>query len=188
MKQNKLILFSFALLIISGALYRLIPGRPAGFAPQLAMALFGGAVIKDKKWAFAVPMFSMLISDTLFEVLTRAGMVNMPGFYEGQWFNYLLLAGICFMGIAIKKLNVLNIGAAAFGAPVVYFLLSNFGVWLGGGGYGHPKTWAGLVACMNDGLLFFRGSLMATVLFSAVLFGLYFIAVRKPSVKLQQAA
>ena len=181
MKQNKLIILAFILLIVCGALYRLIPGRPLGFAPQLAMAIFGGAVIKDKKWAFAVPMFSMLLSDAIFEVLTRAGVVNMPGFYAGQWFNYILIAGVCFMGMGIKKLNAINIGTAALGAPVAFYLLSNFGVWMGNGGYAHPKTWDGLVACMADGLPFFRGSLIATVAFSAVFFGLYFLTARTAS-------
>ena len=48
--MNKKIAWSLALLIVVGAVYRIIPDRPLGFAPQIAMALFAGAVIKDKKW------------------------------------------------------------------------------------------------------------------------------------------
>lgn len=176
MKQNKTILITFILLIITGALYRLIDNRPLGFAPQIAMAIFGGAVIRDKKWAFAVPLFSMLLSDLLFEVLNRMGIVhNMPGFYEGQWLNYLLLAGITFIGISMKRINVVNVAVASLTAPVIYFLLSNFFVWASGGGYARPFTAEGLYQCMVDGLPFFKGSLYATVAFSAALFGIHAI-------------
>lgn len=181
MKQRSNLLIIFGALIITGALYRLLPGRPLGFAPQLAMALFGGAVIKDKKWAFALPVFSMFLSDALFELLTRAHLVNMPGFYEGQWINYLLIAGITFIGMAIKNLKVLNIALGALAAATVYFLLSNSIVWLGGGGYGRPFTASGFSQCMMDGLPFFKGSLAATICFSALLFGGYFLMNRSAS-------
>ncbi|HZG23917.1 MAG TPA: DUF6580 family putative transport protein, partial [Chitinophagaceae bacterium] len=63
MKLNKSIVWSLVLLIVVGSIYRVIPNRPWGFTPQLAMALFAGAMIKDKKWAFALPLFSMFLSD-----------------------------------------------------------------------------------------------------------------------------
>ena len=49
MKINKSVVLSFILLVVIASLYRIMPGRPLGFAPQIAMALFGGAVIKDRK-------------------------------------------------------------------------------------------------------------------------------------------
>ena len=63
MKPSKNIVWSFVLLVIIAALYRIIPGRPFGFAPQWAMAIFAGAVIRDKKWAFIIPVLSMFVSD-----------------------------------------------------------------------------------------------------------------------------
>ena len=69
MKLNKSVLLSFGLLILAASLYRAWPDRPYGFAPQMAMALFGGAVIKDKKLAFLLPLLSMLISDLFYQVL-----------------------------------------------------------------------------------------------------------------------
>ncbi len=52
MKQSRQIILLFALLIAIGAIYRVIPfdARPVWLGgPQLAMALFAGAVIKDRK-------------------------------------------------------------------------------------------------------------------------------------------
>jgi hypothetical protein len=143
MKQNK-ILIAFALLILTGALYRIIPGRPFGFAPQIAMALFGGAIISDKKWAFALPLFSLFISDALYEVLYRSGLSTMAGFYEGQGVNYLLLAGITFIGIGMSRINLTNIALSSVAAPVLFFLTSNFATWAGHGGYNLPMTGEGL--------------------------------------------
>ena len=58
MKLNKSVVGSFVLLVLMASLYRIMPGRPLGFAPQIAMALFAGSVIKDKKVAFNNVMMS----------------------------------------------------------------------------------------------------------------------------------
>jgi hypothetical protein len=177
MKSSKNILWSFLLLVVIAAVYRIIPGRPFGFAPQLAMAVFAGAVIRDKKWAFIIPVLSMFISDMFYQVLYLGGMTGLPGFYEGQWQNYLLFALLVFVGIAIKKINVIQIAAASFAAPTLYFLASNFLVWASNGatrGLDRPKTFNGLLLCYTDALPFYRMSVLATFVFSAILFGSYF--------------
>lgn len=179
MKQNKSLVFIFFLLIIIASVYRAWDGRPWGFVPQLAMALFGGAVIRDKKLAFALPLLSMLLSDILYEVLYRNGLSEIKGFYEGQFTNYILFAGITFIGFWMRNLNVARIAVGSFVAPTVFFLLSNFQVWIGGGGLNRPKTFEGLLQCYADGLPFYKGYLLGTVFFTIVLFGLYFLFQRK---------
>ena len=98
MKLNKPVLLSFGLLVLAASLYRAWPDRPYGFAPQMAMALFGGAVIKDKRLAFLLPLISMLISDVLYQFLYINGLTQIQGFYADQWINYLLIAGITVFG------------------------------------------------------------------------------------------
>lgn len=176
MKITTRIMIALALLTAVCALYRIVPGRPWGFAPQIAMALFGGAIFtNNKKWAFAVPLLSMFLSDVLYEVMYQSGASTMPGFYEGQWQNYLLFALLTTVGFFIRKINVLNVLLASIAAPTVYFIISNFTVWIGGGGYNRPKTFNGLMMCYNDGLPFYQNSLYATVFFAAVLFGSYYL-------------
>ena len=176
MKINKTALYILLALIVVAALYRIIPGRPYGFAPQIAMALFGGAVIKDKKLAFALPLLSMVLSDALFELLYFAGISPMWGFYEGQLTNYVLFALLTVSGFFIKKMNVINIAAASFAAPTAYFLISNFMVWLSGtGGLQRPKTFDGLMMCFADGLPFYQNSVAGTLFFSALFFGSYYL-------------
>ena len=186
MKQNKLLIV-FALLIVTAALYRIIPGRPMGFAPQLAIALFGGAVLQDKKWAFALPLFSLFLSDALYEVLYRSGLSTIAGFYEGQGINYLLLAGITFIGIGMRRVTLSNIVAGSIAAPVLFFLTSNLATWLGHGGYNLPMTGAGLFQTYVLGLPFFYMSLAATLVFSGMLFGAWY-AIRGAQPAATQAA
>jgi hypothetical protein len=178
MKSSKHIVWSFLLLVIIAALYRVIPGRPFGFAPQWAMAVFAGAVLKDKKWAFIIPVLSMFISDLLYEVLYMGGLTTMTGFYEGQWQNYLLFTGLVFVGMAVRKLNIVQITAASFAAPTLYFIVSNFLVWASNGlerGLDRPKTLSGLMLCYADGIPFYRMSILATLVFSGILFGSFYL-------------
>ncbi len=173
MKLNKTFVYTLIALVVVAALYRIIPNRPFGFAPQIAIALFAGSIIKDKKYAFALPILSMFISDALYQVLYSAGLSSIKGFYGGQLTNYILFAGLTVIGFFINQKKVVSIALGSFAGPTAYFLISNFLVWIGGGGYGHPKTFVGLMATYFDGIPFYGGSLAATILFCTMFFGGY---------------
>ena len=179
MKRNTSLLLSFGLLVLACSLYRVWEGRPFGFAPQIAIALFSGAIIREKKWSFLMPLASMLLSDAFYELLYVNGYSTMQGFYKGQALNYVLFVSMTVFGFFIRNNNIKRMTGAALAAPTAYFALSNFGVWLGSGGYGHPKTFAGLVQCFVDGLPFYGWSLAATTLFSALFFGSWYLMNRK---------
>ena len=185
MKMDKNLTWSLILLVLIAALYRIIPNRPFGFAPQWSIAIFAGAIIKDKKLALAIPILSMFFSDMFFQILYSSGITTIPGFYEGQWQNYILFGLLTFVGFAMRKINVLNIFLASLAAPTIYFILSNFTLWAGWNGtrgYNRPKTLNGLMLCYNDALPFFRTSIFATLIFSTILFGGYYL-LRKKSVQ-----
>jgi hypothetical protein len=185
MKANKSLIWTLLALIIVAALYRIIPNRPLGFAPQIAMALFAGAIVKDKKWAFALPIFSMFLSDLLYQGLFSAGISSIPGFYDGQFLNYCLFALMTVIGFAIKRINVVSIFAAAITAPTVFFVLSNFITWSGLAGFrglNRPLNFSGFMMALADGLPFYKGSLAATMVFSVVLFGGYVMLTKSKTV------
>ena len=182
MKITKQLAGSFVLLIVIASLYRIMPGRPYGFAPQIAMAIFGGAVIKDKKFAFLLPLLAMFVSDCLYQLLYINGVGTMYGFYEGQVLNYVLFGGLTLFGFFIKNLSVKKIALASIAAPTAYFLASNFFVWASSSslaGLGRPKTFAGLMMCYGDGLPFYPWSVASTFVFSAILFGSYYLMTKK---------
>jgi hypothetical protein len=178
MKINKSTIWSFVVLVIIASLYRIMPNRPGGFAPQIAMALFAGSIIKDKKYSFLLPLFSMLLSDALYEVLYRNGLTQIPGFYGGQYINYVLFIGLTVIGFWVNKNKVTHIIGGSLVAATVYFLISNFMVWLNGTGINnlpYAKSWGGLTECYTVAIPFYLNSIYATLVFSGILFGAYYV-------------
>jgi len=179
MKIDKSTIVSFILLVLIASLYRVVPGRPMGFAPQIAMALFGGSVISDKKISFLLPLLSMFISDVLYQVLHNYGLTPLSGFYSGQLTNYILFALITVIGFWIKKQNVLSIIVGSLAGATFYFIASNFCVWAFGGldinNLPYPKSIAGILTCYSEAIPFYGNSIIATLLFSGILFGGYYV-------------
>ena len=189
MKLTKQIIAVFILLIVVSAIYRIWDGRPYGFTPQIAMAIFAGAMIRDKKLAFLLPMLSMFLSDVLYQILYSAGLSDIKGFYPGMLENYILIAGLICFGFLLKRPNALKITGFSISGSLLFFLSSNFLVWISGGGFQRPKTFEGLMLCYGDGLAFYRdyglvngftGNLfLGDLFFSAILFGSFYLITRK---------
>jgi hypothetical protein len=156
MKPTKSTLWALALMIVAAAISRVMVYNVAGVAPQMAIALFGGAVIKDKKWAFALPLFSLVLSDLLLQVLFSFGISERAGFYNGQWAVYACFALITVYGFLMKKINFKNVAFFSVSGAMLFFIVSNFFVWLGYGGLGRPQTFDGLMLCYGDALAYYR--------------------------------
>jgi len=84
----------------------------------------------------------------------------------------------------IRKTTWVKIMAASLAAPSAFFLLSNFVVWIGGGGYQRPT----LLQAYADGIPFYQTSLIATPVFSVVLFGIYYLVKEGSLVPRSEAA
>jgi hypothetical protein len=183
MKLNRSSLLILFVLILACALYRVWDGRPMGFAPQIAMALFAGSVCKEKRFAFLFPVFSLFISDLLYQFLYSQGLTTIKGFYSGQWENYLLIASITVIGFFINKNKIGQIFIGSLAGAAYFFLISNFMVWIGGGwdinNQPYPRSFNGLLICYSEALPFFKWSLLSTLLFNGVFFGGYYLAEKK---------
>lgn len=178
MKSKRSLVISIILVVLISALYRAMPNRPWGFAPQWAIAIFSGALFaRDKKMAFILPLISMFISDLLYQVLYKNGLTVIPGFYSGQWLNYLLFTAMAVYGFLFNTKKISGILGASIAAPTTYFIISNFLVWISGGGWHHPKTMSGLVQCFVDAVPFYTNSLISSIIFSAILFGVYTLVI-----------
>ena len=198
MKLNRSTIIVFLLILISAALYRIIPNRPFGFAPQMSMALLGGAVIKDKKWAFILPVLSLFISDLIFYGLNAAGLTEMLGFYDGQWAIYLAFILITAFGFLMKRISILNVAAFSIAGSVIFFLISNFITWKVGQGFARPQTFEGLMLCYGDGIAFYRqfglingfagNFILGDLIWSFLLFGSYSLVTKFMAVSKTQVA
>jgi len=172
MKLNKEIVIALIIMIVTSALYRVLPGRPFGFAPQIAIALFSGSLfVKNKHFAFLLPLVSMFLSDLMYQLLYVNFLSPIQGFYDGQWQNYLLISATAIFGFGLQTNRVSKFVGNFIAAPTVYFLVSNFMVWASFGGYQRPLNATGLMQTMIDGLPFYGYSVAGTFVFGAVMFG-----------------
>ena len=165
MKQITPKFWILTLMIFAAAFVRLIP-HPPNFAPIAAMALFGGAYF-TKKWAsLIVPLAAMFITDLIL------------GFHTTMWAVYLSFALIVVIGmLMVKQKKIGNIFFASVSASVLFFILTNFGVWISSPFY--AKTGAGLAACYTAAVPFFHQTLLSDLFFVGVMFGLYYLAKQK---------
>lgn len=179
MKVSKYTWVSFVLMVIIAAIYRAIPDRPWGFAPQFAMGIFAGSLIANRKLAFVLPLISLLLSDILYEILHRFGYTEITGFYSGMLENYLLIGSLTLIGFFINPRKVSSIAKGCIASPTLFFIVSNSLTWFGNGGLQRPKTFAGWLQALIDGLPFYGNSLIATFVFGAILFGSYQLIVKR---------
>ena len=175
-----------ALLVLLAALSRLIP-HPANFAPIGGMALFGAAYCSRRVWAFIIPIVAMWISDlVLNNVVYGEYFDRFVWFYNGAWFTYGAFALITLLGLfTLKRIRIPNLLFSALAASVIFFLVSNFGVWFSGTMY--PKDFGGLVACYAAGIPFFKYTVLGDLFYTGIFFGAFELVIRRfPILKLQR--
>lgn len=154
--------FTFTLIFLA-ALSRLLP-HPPNFAPITAIALFSGMYL-DRKHAFIVPMAAMLISDYFI------------GFYAGVTWVYACFLAMGLIGLWLR--NHKTVGAvvgATLAGSLLFFVVTNFGMWLSSGIY--PHTMSGFVECYVAAIPFFKNTLLGDAIYVTVMFGLYESAMR----------
>lgn len=146
------------LIIFFAVILRLIP-HPPNFAPIAAMALFGGAYL-DKKYALIVPLLAMFISDIFL------------GFHSTMPFVYgsFLLTGL--IGIWLRQhLTIANVFLGTLVSSILFFVITNFGVWLVGSIY--EKTFEGLIQAYLYAIPFFRNTIVGDFFYTGLFFGSY---------------
>lgn len=156
-------------IILSVAIYRVLP-HPFNFTPVLAMALFSGAKLKDVKLALLLPLIAMLLSDLFL------------GLHQTMLFVYTALALIVFTGIYLNKINqqkttgkrFSNIVIATIFCSGLFFMVSNFGVWMTTTIY--TKSFSGLLECYLAAVPFLQNSMVSNLFFSSIFFGGFYLA------------
>jgi hypothetical protein len=179
-KQNKTSILIAILLVVAAAISRVLLYPNYNFSPMVGMALFAGAVFTDKRLAFALPIFSMLLSDIMFELFTPA-----QGFWGwGQLVGYGIFALITLLAFTLKKVTVVNVIGYAAGSSVLFFVLSNLSFFLIDNPIYHTYTQdlSGFVNCYIAALPFLKTSLIADLVYSGILFGTYY-AIQNVAVK-----
>lgn len=159
-------------IIVFAALMRLAPIYP-NFTPIGAMALFAGAHIANRKLAIGIPLLAMFLSDIFL------------GFHQMMLPVYLGFVLMVLIGTLLRnRIQVATVAGGAIAGSVVFFVITNFAVWLSGTLY--PMTLPGLVQCYVAAIPFFHTSLLGDLLYSSLFFGSFY-AIGKYYPALQQA-
>jgi hypothetical protein len=160
-KKGKKLEFLLALfLVLFGITLRLLPHSP-NFAPIGALALFGGIYL-SKRLSLILPISAMLVSDLFI------------GFYEiplmvAVYLSFLLTV---LLGKWLKKRkNFYSVGGGAILASLLFFLITNFAVWVFTPWY--LKTFSGLLQAYLMALPFFKNTLFSNLFYTTLFFGVF---------------
>jgi Family of unknown function (DUF6580) len=152
---------------VAAVALRVAPPLPFGnFSALGALALLCGAVVRPVWVAIAIPLLCRGITDVVIEMRTGYG------FYGSWMFDYSAYAVVCLLAYAVP-LRGWKVPLAGVGSAVIFFVLSNFGVWfMPHGGVGaYSRDLSGLMECFAMGLPFIKGTLAGDVFYSCVFFG-----------------
>lgn len=150
------------ILVIIGIILRFLPHVP-NIVPVVAIALFSGAYL-NKRYSIFVPFVLMAISDLFL------GMHNVIPF---TWGSILIIA---VLGTWLKNHKSLtNIAGSSIVSTVLFFIVTNFGVWLMGW---YPRDLNGLVNCYTMAIPFLRFSMLGDLIYVAAFFGSYELVAR----------
>ena len=153
MVEKILWILGFACLL---GLSRIIP-HPPNFTPILAVAIFVPLIMQNKLVAIPVTLGAMLIGDLYW------------GFHSFMFWTY----GAVILATQLKNRNVF--GNAVL-ASIIFFLVTNFSVWLSGY-YG--LTLAGLWTCYVMAIPFFGNTLLGTLFYTSVFWLIHLLASKR---------
>ena len=164
--NNSKQLFFAVVIILLAALTRFIP-HPFNFTAIGAIALFSGANISERKYAFLVPIFIMFLSDLLI------------GFHFSILPVYACFTFTVWMGILIReKQNFKTIVSASVLASLVFFLITNLPLWYMDLKL-YPMTMDGTWSSYQMALPFFRNQIIGDLFYNGILFGAYYLYFQK---------
>ena len=150
-------IFPISLVLIL-VLSRLIP-HPPNFTPIVAVAIMSGYLFKNIYLSFAILLVSMLVADAFI------------GFYENIFFVYLSLLFLVYIFYKLgRKINLKNLFLYSFAGSILFFIITNFGVWLLGSpgldNVPYEKNLQGLIKCYILAIPFIKNTVLSTLIFS----------------------
>lgn len=149
-------------MIVLAAALRIAP-HPWNFTPIGAMALFSGAMFRDRRFAFLFPLAALFAGD-LFVGLHRL----IPVVYASFLLEVLIGTWLS------NRRGVVLIALAVVLGALQFFLITNFAIWEAFDTY--PHSLAGLAACYIAGLPLFANTLLGDAFYAALLFGIFALA------------
>lgn len=137
-----------SLVLFAAGLLRLFP-HPPNLTPVVAIAILSTIWFSDRRLRFGVPVAIMIATDLFI------------GFHNLAPLIYLSMIAAGLFGRLVKDDHSIRNGIlASVSGSLLFFVLSNLGVWAFGGLY--PKTMAGVISCYAMAVPFFHNTVLAT--------------------------
>ncbi|MCP9463803.1 MAG: hypothetical protein NNA25_03290 [Nitrospira sp.] len=153
-------------IVIVAAAFRLLP-HPPNVTLIGALALFGGAVFADKRAAFLVPVTALLLSDFAVGLISGNLSLGLHRLLPVVYGSFALM--VCLGFWLRRRRRVLPIAGATVTGSMVFFVLTNVGVWAVADLY--LKSWDGLIACSVAAMAFFHHTVLGDARYVSLLFG-----------------
>ena len=144
------------------------------FKSNLSFCCLFIVLYPDNKYlAFLVPIAALWFSDLIINNFVLNEYFNgFTLFYSGFYWQYGSFLLISLLGRkTLKNLSFLKLIGISISSSLVFFIISNFGVWVSGSFY--TKDIFGLIACYVAALPFYFGTLSGSIFYSIFLFGSY---------------
>jgi hypothetical protein len=154
-----------ALIVIALAAGLRIAPHPWNFTPVGAMAIFSGAIIRDRRLAFLFPLLALFAGDIFI------------GFHKLMPIVYASFLVSVAIGLLLRNRRTPGrISLATLAGAIQFFAVTNFAVWVSGRTY--PHTIAGVLTCYILGIPFFWNTLRGDAVYSVLFFGGFALAER----------
>ena len=163
-------------IILIAVLIRLFPHAP-NFAPIAAMALLGGTYL-NKKYSLFIVFGTLIVSDYLLLYINpfSAELFNFSRVYSPNnlihsttLFVYASFLITAIMGIWLKgHKSFKNVLTAALSSSILFFLVTNFGVWVQGA---YARDITGLFESYVMGIPFFKYTVLGDLFYTGFFFG-----------------
>lgn len=164
-----------AVTVVFAVIARFLTLHLPNVAPFEAMMIFGVFAFHRKSLSLILPLAAWFITDLIINNTIYTGFYK--GFtWVGQSFIFAMIAMFLIFGFtqflkkrSEEKGHILgHYALASVVSPLLFFAVSNFGVWAGMNMY--PPTFSGLSFCYISALPFLTYGMASTIGFS-ILFG-----------------
>jgi hypothetical protein len=142
---------------------------PWNFSPMIAVCLYSGAFIADRRMGFGLPLLALFVSDLGIWAVTGQFSWAFP---SDRWAAYLCTAVAVIVGHGLNRQSgaLRPFAAVGFGlfAEVIFFVVTNFVYfWTQ---TAPPHTSAGLVGCYVAAIPFAKTSFASSIFYSFLFF------------------
>ena len=158
--KNPLIIFIIIMLIFS----RILP-HPPNFTPIIASAVMLNYFTNNKLSSLLILFSSMFLSDLII------------GLYKGMFTVYFALLIIFLISLILfNRFNLKSVFINSIVSSLVFFIITNFGVWLNGELY--SKSLKGLIECYTMAIPFYNNTLASTIFYMVLVYFLLSVSKR----------